>query len=105
WPRFGRLFRGGDRSIRSRRNEGGQVMKTADAKILASATFGRARPGGVKVASRPAVRPQSSGATVAVLPSASPARAPAKTPHTAEIRVFDRTRAPSAAKAEPASAV
>jgi pilus assembly protein CpaF len=78
-------------------------MKTAEANTLASAKFGRARPGAVRVVS--AAEPERESASVTVLlPPVKPARAAAHTGESAEIRPFSRTPASAAPKAEPAPA-
>jgi pilus assembly protein CpaF len=78
-------------------------MKTAAAKTLASAAFGRARPGVVKFAAPAQPRARSANVEV-LLPPTGPARTPAKSKHSAEIRPFGRTPLPAAPKAEPAPA-
>jgi pilus assembly protein CpaF len=82
-------------------------MKTAETKTLASAKFGRARPGAVHVAAPANPAATAQGATSAkvevLLPAAGPARV--KTGRrSAEIRPFTRAHMPAPAKPEAAPA-
>jgi len=76
-------------------------MKTAEAHILASSKFGRARAGTAK-AETSAAQPPSAAVEV-LLPEPTPARN-AETGRSAEIRPFGRTVLPEQPKAEPAPA-
>jgi pilus assembly protein CpaF len=82
-------------------------MKTAEAKTIASAKFGRARSGAVRVVTPPSpaatAEPAASATVEVLLPAARPPRAETGR-RTAEIHPFSRAHAPAPAKPEAAPA-